>query len=81
MADLVYKHVLLKVSGEMLGGDAGQGISTEELGRFADEIKEVRDSASRWPSSSAAGTSSAGSPAPRTEWTAPPPITWACSPP
>jgi uridylate kinase len=43
MADLVYKHVLLKVSGEMLGGEAGQGISTEELGRFATEIKEVRD--------------------------------------
>jgi uridylate kinase len=43
MSELVYKHVLLKVSGEMLGGEAGQGISTEELGRFATEIKEVRD--------------------------------------
>jgi uridylate kinase len=39
----VYQHVLLKVSGEMLGGEAGQGISTEELDRFAREIHEVRE--------------------------------------
>jgi uridylate kinase len=38
-----YKNVLLKISGEMLGGSAGQGISTEELGRFAGEIHDVRD--------------------------------------
>jgi uridylate kinase len=38
-----YKHVLLKISGEMLGGQAGQGISTEELSRFAEEIHAVRD--------------------------------------
>ncbi len=39
----VYKHALVKISGEMLGGDAGQGISTEALERFAEEIHGVRD--------------------------------------
>ncbi len=38
-----YKHVLVKISGEMLGGEAGQGISVEELSRFAEEIHHVRD--------------------------------------
>ena len=39
----VYRHVLVKISGEMLGGDAGIGISPEELFRFAEEIHQVRD--------------------------------------
>jgi uridylate kinase len=39
----VYKHALIKISGEMLGGDVGQGISTEELSRFAAEIHQVKD--------------------------------------
>ena len=39
----IYKHVLLKISGEMLGGSAGQGISTDELSRFAEEIHHVRE--------------------------------------
>jgi len=32
----VYRHVLVKISGEMLGGDAGIGISPDELFRFAE---------------------------------------------
>jgi uridylate kinase len=39
----VYQHVLVKISGEMLGGDPGQGISPEELSRFAAELHQVRD--------------------------------------
>lgn len=42
MADPVYKRVLIKVSGEMLGG-AGGGIEQEMLGLFAEEIMAVRD--------------------------------------
>jgi uridylate kinase len=39
----VYQHVLLKVSGEMLGGESGQGIDPEVLARFAEEIHNVRE--------------------------------------
>jgi uridylate kinase len=39
----VYKRVLLKMSGEMLGGSAMGGIDPATIGRFADEIKEIRD--------------------------------------
>ncbi len=38
----IYKRVLLKMSGEMLGGVAGSGIEAESIGRFAAEIKGVR---------------------------------------
>jgi uridylate kinase len=38
----VYQHVLVKISGEMLGGDVGQGISTDELARFAEEIHNTK---------------------------------------
>lgn len=38
-----YKSVLLKLSGEMLGGRSGNGIEPDELIRFASEIQEVAD--------------------------------------
>lgn len=38
-----YKRVLIKVSGEMLGGTAGGGIQLESLQHFANEIRSVRD--------------------------------------
>jgi uridylate kinase len=41
MGEAKYKSVLLKVSGEMLGGKAGGGICPEALDRFAREIHEV----------------------------------------
>jgi uridylate kinase len=41
MGEAKYKSVLLKVSGEMLGGNAGGGICPEALDRFAREIHEV----------------------------------------
>lgn len=39
----VFERVLLKVSGEMLGGNGGSGIDREALGRFATEIISMRD--------------------------------------
>jgi uridylate kinase len=39
-----YKRVLIKLSGEMLVGDQSMGIQPSVIGRFADEIKQVRDS-------------------------------------
>jgi uridylate kinase len=38
-----YRNVLIKVSGEMLGGDEGTGVDPQTLARFADEIMAVRD--------------------------------------
>ncbi len=38
-----YRRILLKVSGEMLGGDEGQGIESHVLDAFAQEIHAVRD--------------------------------------
>jgi uridylate kinase len=43
MSDAVYESVLIKVSGEMLGGDRGNGVDPTTLGRFAEEIIAARD--------------------------------------
>ncbi len=37
-----YKRVLLKVSGEILGGEKGFGISTEKINEVAEEIVELQ---------------------------------------
>jgi uridylate kinase len=39
-----YKRILLKLSGEILGGDKGHGISTEKLDDIASEIIEIQQS-------------------------------------
>lgn len=36
-----YRRVLLKLSGEMLAGDAGFGFDSKIIGRLADEVKEI----------------------------------------
>jgi uridylate kinase len=43
MADLKYKRILLKLSGEALGGEAGFGIDVNEAESVASRIKEVHD--------------------------------------
>lgn len=43
MAEPVYKRVLIKVSGEMLGGGAGGGIDPDALTHFASEIHAVAE--------------------------------------
>lgn len=42
MAGPGFKRILLKLSGEMLAGDKGFGISTETLENIADEIIEIQ---------------------------------------
>ena len=39
---IVYKRVMLKLSGEMLAGEDGFGISPNVIRRFAEEIYEVQ---------------------------------------
>jgi len=38
-----YRRILLKLSGEALGGDSGAGISPEAVDNMAHEIQEVRE--------------------------------------
>lgn len=43
MAGLKYKRILLKLSGEALGGETGFGIDVDEAEAIAQRIKEVRE--------------------------------------
>lgn len=43
MTELKYKRILLKLSGEALGGSMGYGIDVDEAEAIASRIKEVRD--------------------------------------
>ena len=43
MAELKYKRILLKLSGEALGGPMGYGIDVQEAESIASRIKEVHD--------------------------------------
>ncbi len=38
-----YNRILLKLSGEALGGEAGIGIDARAVGEMADQVKEARD--------------------------------------
>ena len=76
-----YKRILLKLSGEALMGERQVRHRPEDAEAIAQEVKDCIDLRSRWPSSSAAATSSAAWPAPPRAWTGPAPTTWACWPP
>src|SRR5688500_13662909 len=43
MAELKYKRILLKLSGEALGGATGFGIDVDDAESIAERIKEVRE--------------------------------------
>ena len=43
MAEIKYKRVLLKLSGEVLAGEDKHGINAEVVGRISDEIKRIVD--------------------------------------
>lgn len=43
MLSVVYKRVVLKISGEALAGNKGFGIDFDTVNRIADEIKEVKE--------------------------------------
>ena len=43
MSDIKYKRVVMKLSGEALAGELGQGINPPEIRKVAEEIKEVHD--------------------------------------
>ena len=43
MPELKYKRVLLKLSGEAIGGKEGKGVDAEVLGKICDKIKDMVD--------------------------------------
>jgi len=43
MAEAIYKRVVIKLSGEALAGDKGNGIDQEVLDKVVSQIKEVKD--------------------------------------
>lgn len=43
MPEIKYKRVLLKLSGEAIGGPEGKGVNAETLGKICDQIKNVVD--------------------------------------
>lgn len=43
MPEIKYKRILLKLSGEALGGAEGRGVNAETLGKICDQIKNVVD--------------------------------------
>ncbi|HHW56577.1 MAG TPA: UMP kinase [Clostridia bacterium] len=43
MSSIVYKRIVLKISGEALAGEKGFGIDFDTVNRIADEIKEVKE--------------------------------------
>ena len=43
MPEIKYKRILLKLSGEAIGGKEGNGIDSQTLGKICDQIKNVFD--------------------------------------
>ncbi|HEY3313524.1 MAG TPA: hypothetical protein VGK00_17935 [Anaerolineales bacterium] len=43
MAELKYKRILLKLSGEAIGGENGYGINVDEAEAIAGRVKEVHE--------------------------------------
>ena len=43
MSEIKYKRVLLKLSGEAIGGKEGKGVDVETLGKICDQIKNIVD--------------------------------------
>lgn len=43
MPEIKYKRVLLKLSGEAIGGDSKKGVDAETLGKICDQVKNMVD--------------------------------------
>lgn len=43
MPEVKYKRVLLKLSGEAIGGSEGKGIDGETIGKICDQVKNMVD--------------------------------------
>ena len=58
MAELLYRRVLVKLSGEALAGEAGFGIDFSVIDRLTEEIREVHRMSGWWSRSQIVSRSS-----------------------
>ncbi len=79
MSKLKYNRVLLKLSGESIGGKSGFGIDVDQAESIANRIKEVYEMGVQVALVIGAGNCGAGNRGWSAAWTVQPPITWACS--
>ena len=80
MAELKYKRVLLKLSGEALAGEQKTGIDPETVGTICKEIGGLLDMGVELALVIGGGNIFRGFPVPPRAWSVPPPTTWACWP-
>ena len=80
MAELKYKRVLLKLSGEALAGEKQIGIDPHTVSKICAEIADVVDMGLEVALVIGAATFSGGCPRPPRAWIVPPRTTWVCSP-
>lgn len=78
---MIYKRILLKLSGESLMGGRAYGIDEVRLGEYAKQIKEIADRGIEIGIVIGGETSSAGSPVLPKASTASRATRWACWPP
>ena len=74
MAELKYKRVLLKLSGEALAGEKQIGIDPHTVSKICAEIADVVDMGLE------VALVIGGCPRPPRAWIVPPQTTWVCSP-
>ena len=81
MAELKYKRVLLKLSGEALAGEKQIGIDPHTVSKICVEIADVVDMGLEVALVIGGGNIFRGCPRPPRAWSVPPRTTWGCSPP
>ncbi len=78
METLAYHRILLKLSGEALGGAGGVGIDPIRANHIAQRVREVREMGVDVAIVIGGGNFGAAALGWSWAWIAPPPITWAC---
>ena len=81
MAQLKYKRVLLKISGEALAGDKHFGFDFDVVSKVCDVIKQCSEMGVEMGIVIGGGNFWRGVKTARARWPARAPTTWACSPP
>jgi len=76
-----HQRILLKLSGEALMGEDAFGINRATIVRIVEEVAEVTRLGVEVAVVIGGATFFVVWPVGRSAWTAPPQITWACSPP
>ena len=76
-----YRRLLLKMSGEALGGKDGRGIDFDFTGRVCQAVRRCVEAGIQVAVVVGGGTTGGAARTGGTGWSAPGPTTWACWPP